>query len=324
MSGLTFRQPEIAWWLIAAAVVILAGQLAHRRHFAAIATRALLPSRYRASWLRRLPLLVALAGVGAVALAAMDPVLPFAEERVASRGLDIAIVLDLSSSMEETMGGAANPHDKRTRLTVTKQAINGFIARRPEDRIGIVVFSDNAYVVSPLTVDHPYLKRYVAMIDEQILRTEGMTAIGEGLAVADTLLRRQAAPDERREQVIVVFTDGEYNHGRDPVAALEQATDAGHRVHLIGVDLNEEVKQKAEVLRLVNAVQTRGGRYFTADTERQLTAASDAIDELETGMLVSRRTIRNAPAYEAFASAAILCLCSALALRAVPFFIDLT
>ena len=324
MTGLAFRQPEVAWWSIAALLVIAAGQLLHRRHYVAVGIGSFLGRRYRASIFRRLPLLTALVGLAALVLAAMDPVLPFAEERVASRGLDIAVVLDLSSSMEETMGGAMNPNDKRTRLTVTKQAINDFIARRPGDRIGLVVFSDNAYVVSPLTVDHPYLKRYIAMIDEQILRTEGMTAIGEGLAVADTLLRRQASPDEHREQVIVVFTDGEYNHGRDPVAALETAVDAGHRVHLIGVDLTEEVKQKAEVLRLVNAVESHGGHYFTADTERELIAASDSIDELETGMLVSSRTVRNAPAFEPFAIAAIICLGLTLLLRAVPFFIELT
>ncbi len=111
----------------------------------------------------------------------MDPVLPFAETEVRSHGLDIVIALDLSSSMEEQMEAPPS----KTRLEATKDAIKTFVGRRVDDRIGLVVFSDNAYVVSPLTFDHHYLLRYIDMVDNQILRGEGMTAIGEGLALSD-------------------------------------------------------------------------------------------------------------------------------------------
>jgi Ca-activated chloride channel family protein len=243
---------------------------------------------------------------------------------VASRGLDIAVVLDLSSSMEEVMGRATGPSARRTRLDVTKRAIHDFIGRRPQDRMGLVVFSDNSYVVSPLTLDHDYLRRYVASIDEQTLRSEGMTAIGEGVMTANLLLRRQAVDDRQRNGVLIIFTDGEHNHGRDPVEAVGAAFDAGYRVHLIGVDLDDEVKQKPAVQRLVRAVQARGGRYFTADSDRELGGVSRVIDRLETGVLVSVRTERNAPAYAPFAMAAILLTSLAVALGAVPFFVDLT
>lgn len=327
MNELTFQQPGAAWLLPAAAAIVLAAwRILRRRRFAAIATHTLLASSTSAaSRIRRLPAAIGLAALAAIVLALMDPVVPYGEERVESRGVDIAVVLDLSSSMEERMRTTTtDPIAERTRLDVTKRVISEFVARRPEDRIGLVVFSDNAYIVSPLTIDHRYLQRYISMIDEQTLRNEGMTAIGEGLASANMLLARQTAPDSRRDRVIVLLTDGENNYGRSPMVALRDAHDAGNRVHLIGVDLDDEIRHKPEVMRLIRAVQRQGGRYYTADTAAELAGASRAIDSLERGVLVSSRSIRNAPAFDPFAAAGVLLICTALAIRCVPFFVDLT
>ena len=325
MDGITFHQPQAAWALAAMAVLIASARVLRRRHYAAIGTTPLFPrGMYGASRIRRLPAVIGIASLVAVVFALMDPVIPYSEERVESRGVDIVVVLDLSSSMEEMMGTASNAPLRQTRLAVTKRVIGDFISRRPADRIGLVVFSDNAYVVSPMTVDHAYLQRYVAMIDERILRSEGMTAIGEGLTVANTLLARQATADTHRTRVIVTFTDGENNYGRDPLEALQDAHAAGHRVHLVGVDLEDEVKHKPEVLRLIRAVERGGGRYFTADTSGQLTGAARAIDALETGVIVSSRAVRDAPAFAPFAAGALVLVCAALLVRAVPFFVDLT
>jgi Ca-activated chloride channel family protein len=324
MNELAFQHPEAVWSLVIAAVLIATWRALRRRHFAAIAiVPVLAASVRRASPLRLAPMAVALAALLCIVVALMDPVVPYSQERVESRGLDITIVLDLSSSMEEVMGTVSETARRESRLEVTKRAIVDFISRRPHDRIGMVVFSDNAYVVSPLTHDHAYLRRYVALINEQTLRSEGMTAIGEGIFVANALLARQSA-DQHRNRVIVVFTDGEHNHGRDPVGALADADRAGNRVHLIGVDLADEIKAKPQVLRLIQTVERLGGRYFTADTAGQLTAASRAIDTLETGVLVSRRSVRNAPAFEPFAAAAVLLICGAMLLRSIPAYIDLT
>jgi Ca-activated chloride channel family protein len=324
-----FQRPEAAWWFVVGLVTLLAGRALKRRPYAGTATASWLqPPVYRASRLRGLPLLLVVAALAAIVGALMDPVIPYSEERVESMGIDIAIVLDLSSSMEEPMGtassGTAASGTPRTRLAVTKAAIADYIRRRPGDRIGLIVFSDQAYVVSPLTADHAYLRGYVEMIDEQILRHEGMTAIGEGLALANTLLKRQAAADRRREQLIVLFTDGENNHGRDPFDALEDARAARHRVHMIGVDLAQDVRSKPDVVRLVRTVQRAGGRYFTADTAAQLAQASRALDALEPGIVVSNRSVRNAPVFDWFAAGAILLVCMAAMLRTIPYFIDLT
>lgn len=319
-----FQRAEAAWWFAGALVALIVWRALKRPRYVGLATGSWLNAPvYRASPLRHLPLALALASLAATVGALMDPVVPYSEQRVESLGIDIAIVLDLSSSMEEPMGTTA-AGTPRTRLAVTKAAIADYIRRRPDDRIGLIVFSDNAYVVSPLTVDHAYLRRYVELIDEQILRHEGMTAIGEGLALANILLARQAAADQRREQLIVLFTDGENNHGRDPFEALEEAQAADHRVHMIGVDLAAEIRGKPDVVRLIRTVQRAGGRYFAADTAAQLAEASRAIDALEPGVVVSNRSVRNAPVFDWFAGAAVMLLCTALLLRTIPFFIDLT
>jgi Ca-activated chloride channel homolog len=259
---------------------------------------------------------------------------------VRSQGLDIALVLDLSSSMQEPMDGARPPQTMqnltfssrdqpaarspgRTRLETTKDALRDFITRRHDDRIGLVVFSDHAYVVTPLTFDYDSLVHYVDMVDDQILRGEGMTAIGDGISLANYLLAKQSTAD-RRNKVIVVFTDGENNFGRDPIAALSDADAAGVRVHVVGVDLEEEVKQKPAVRSLIETVQRYGGHYYNADTARQLRAAYSAIDSLEKGLLTSKAYVRNTPVFQWFAAPGLAFLLAALVVRSLPFFADFT
>ena len=316
-----FLHPEIAWWLVALLAATFVARAAARRRLGVATTSPWVFDRtYRASIVRHAPAAVILTGMLLLGCALMDPVLPFAETEVRSHGLDIVIALDLSSSMEEQMEAPPS----KTRLEATRDAIKTFVGRRVDDRIGLVVFSDNAYVVSPLTFDHRYLARYIDMVDNQILRGEGMTAIGEGLALSTDLLARQAVVPGRRNKVIVVFTDGENTIGRDPMAALSAADGAGIRVHLVGVDLEEEITRKPAVRALLRAVTRFGGRYFNAGTARELGAASRAIDSIEKGVLVSRTFERDAPVFQWFALPSLVCLAVGFALRAIPALIDQT
>lgn len=322
-------RPQYLWAIPITLALIVACRLSFRRRvYAVFPLNALLPRMTRASRLRQAPVLIAAAAVPLVVLALSDPVLPFSEGELKSRGLDIVLVLDLSSSMEEVMGlgrpgrGPGTPGP--TRMETTKNALLEFIALRPNDRIGLVVFSDNAYVVSPLTFDHDYLRDYVAMVDNRILRNEGMTAIGDGIALANTVLVKQGAANVSGTRVIVVFTDGEHNYGLDPVEALQTAHSAGARVHVIGVDLPAEIRTRPEVQRLVYAVRKNGGRYADAGTVAELRSASRAVDALEKGWLVQTRIVRNEPIGYYFALGAVVLLGGAVLLRAVPYFIDVT
>lgn len=321
-----FVQPEIGWWIGAAiGVVALASWFVRRRFVAATTVRWLSARRYRASMLRRLPIALLVIALALTGTALMEPVIPYAQTEVQSRGLDIVVVLDLSSSMEEDVAGY-HPGQKfsgRTRLDATRDAIRTFVRGRRDDRIGLVVFSDHAYVVSPLTFDHEYLTHYIDMADDRILQGEGQTAIGDGLALANYLLFRQSRAD-RANQVIVLFTDGENNRGSDPLEVLKQSRDANIRVHMVGVQLENDVKAKAEVRELVSRIQQYGGRYFDARNEHDLQAASRAIDTIEKGVLVNKAYIHDAPVYQWFAIPALVVLAGAMLLRAVPYFVDLT
>jgi Ca-activated chloride channel family protein len=338
-----FVHLSLLWWLIAAVPAIwLLRWAAHRRLGTATTVPWVFARAHRASWLRRLPAGVLLLALILLGAALLEPVIPYSEAEVQSHGLDIVIALDLSSSMQEQMERtppprtlqnptfpnqdarvAARPPGK-TRLEATKDAIKAFVRRRRDDRVGLVVFSDNAYVVSPLTFDHEYLIRYIDLVDDQILRGEGMTAIGEGLALSDYLLFRQAASGGRRNQVVVLFTDGENNTGREPLEVLKEADAANVRVHMVGVALEEEIRKKPQVQRLLQAIRSYGGRYFNADTIRDLETASRAIDAAEKGVLVSRTYLHDTPVYQWFAIPALVCLALAFGLRAIPVFIDQT
>ncbi len=335
-----FLHPELAWWVVAALAGVGIVRWRVRRRFAASTTvRWLATPAYRASFLRRLPAAILVTGVILVGGALMDPVLPYAQSDVTSRGLDIAIVLDLSSSMQEEIGRARGPAPAQnltrgesasaqspgtTRLAATKEAIAAFVAGRRDDRVALIVFSDHAYLISPLTFDHDYVIRYINLVDDQLLRGEGMTAIGDGLALANDLLARQSHGVERRNQVVVLFTDGENNHGRDPMEVLGESDAAHIRVHMVGVDLEEDVRNTPQVQRLFAGVQRYGGRYFNASSARDLAAASRAIDAIEKGVLVSKTYARDAPVYQWFALPALVCFAAAIGLRAVPFFVDQT
>lgn len=324
-----FLHPEYAWWLAAAFAAVALLKWRVRWRFASF-TRVL-PGRfpYRASRFRRLPFAVLAAAAALASLALMQPVIPYSQADLHSKGLDIVLLLDLSSSMQEEMGSGQTLKTTtvaggRTRMDAVKDAVKAFVRTRRDDRIGLVVFSDNPYVISPLTFDHEYLLHYVDFVDDKLLQGEGQTAIGDGLALSDYVLSRQATPSSRGHQVVVLFTDGESNRGREPVDVLKEARDAGIRVHVVGVDLEMDVKEKPAVQMLVAAVEDAGGRYFSADSERDLIAASRAIDSMEKGLLVSRVYVRDVPVYQWFAIPALVTLALALGLRSIPYFVDQT
>ena len=337
-----FLHPEFGLWLLAALAALGVLRWRMKRRFVAVTTvRWLAARQYRASWLRRLPFAVLVIAVLLLGCALMEPVLPYSQTEITSRGLDIVIALDLSSSMLEEMGRVRPPRtlqnltfsardsatatkSVKTRLTATKDAIKSFVASRRDDRIALIVFSDNAYVISPLTFDHEYVIRYVDLIDDQLLRGEGMTAIGDGLALSNYLLAKQSGGASRGNQVVILFTDGENNKGRDPMDVLRESNAAKIRVHMVGVDLEEEVRNKPQVQRLFQSVGRYGGRYFNAATARDLERASRTLDQVEKGALVSKPFVRDAPVYDWFAVPALVCLALAIVLRAVPFFIDYT
>src|SRR5437870_400499 len=146
----------------------------------------------------RLPVILEGAAVLFLVIALLGPVYPFVLNRIERGGLQIMIVLDLSQSMEKPLG-------KGTRMDAVKVSTTEFIKRRPGDAIGLAVFSNNSYLVSPATFDHDSLLSYLKLVNVQTLVNEGYTAIGEGLATAQSFFAFGRERGQRaRGQVIVL------------------------------------------------------------------------------------------------------------------------
>lgn len=187
-------------------------------------------------------------------------------------GRDIMMAIDLSGSMDE-QDFALNGY-RTTRLNVVKDAADTFIARREGDRIGLVLFSDRAYLQAPLTFDRDVVRD---LLDQAEVGLTGQkTAIGDAIAVS--IKRLKDRPEEGR--VLVLLTDGANNEGiMEPDKAATLAADLGIRIYTIGVgsgysrDLDEGA--------LIRIADTTGGQYFRATDVQGLAQIYRAIDQLE-------------------------------------------
>jgi Ca-activated chloride channel homolog len=262
-------------------------------------------------------------------LALLNPVLPSAEHSIINKGLDILLLLDLSWSMQEPIDLEGALERRRagitrkevTRLEAVKEAMLRFVQKRHGDRIGLIVFSENAYVVSPMTQDIGYLTSYLRMVDNKTLASEGQTAIGEGILAALNLSAQQKQGSGKSlSRVMIVLTDGENNTGRDVYSAIEKAARARFKIYFIGV----EVKRAAETPRLIAAVKAAGGNYYDVRDAEQLGKAYAEIDRLEKGTYLTKAQVAHVPRYHPFALVALALLAAAIGLRAIPYFIEVS
>lgn len=192
-------------------------------------------------------------------------------------GRDLLLAVDISGSMERTdfaLGGAPV-----TRLELVKATARGLIARRPQDRLGLILFASQAAVLTPLTYDHGAL---TGMLDEAVVGLAGPdTAIGDAIGLA--VKRLTGAPPG--ERVLVLFTDGASNAGvLDPLTAAGLAAAAGIRIHAIGLGQPPGASGAGDDLdpALLRAIAERtGGRAFRASDADQLARVSRLLDQLE-------------------------------------------
>ena len=223
------------------------------------------------------------------------------------------IVLDLSQSMEESLG-------KGTRIEAVKVSATEFIKRRPGDAIGLVVFSNSSYLVSPATFDHESLLSYLKLVNVQTLVNEGYTAIGEGLATAqDFFVFSREHGRRAKGQVIVLFSDGNDNYGRDPMKELEKARQEGTRIYFIGVALEPGASQQ-----IAEGVGTTGGKFFDVRNPSHLVRALDEINTTEKGRFYTLQLTRQQPAYFVFVLLAFAALALRMILNGIPHFVDLS
>ena len=236
--------------------------------------------RLRFAWLPSL--IYSLAGV-LMTLALARPVVEHNERVLEQEGLDIMLVVDSSGSMEtrdyDIQGRAVS------RMAVTKQVLSEFVDARPNDRIGIVVFGEEAFTQTPLTLDHDGMQQFLAQIDIG-LAGKSATAVGDGIAVAAQRLKELEAPTK----IMIVLTDGQSNTGIEPVISAEAAAQLGIKIYTIGIGtegrggifgLFQGVRSDLDERTLERVATITGGQYFRAESTSALLQVYQEIDTLE-------------------------------------------
>jgi Ca-activated chloride channel homolog len=297
IGGVLLARP----WALALLVVLPLWWWWRRRHRpSAIAysrVAPLLRAPRRGGWSRRLPAVLRTLAIIGFIVALAQPRSGARAANLSSEGINIALVVDISSSM------LAEDFQPQNRLEVAKEQVKRFVAARPSDRIGLVAFSGEALTQVPLTSDHPVV---LAAIDHlQAGQLEDGTAIGTAIATAANRLRR--APGKSR--VMVLLTDGENNRGAiDPRTAAQAAGEVGVRLYTIGVGTEgmapvpvgrglfglryENRPVKIDEALLTEVATGTGGRYFRARDAAALQRIYEQIDRLERTPVRARSYVR--------------------------------
>ncbi|MES2477243.1 MAG: VWA domain-containing protein [Verrucomicrobiota bacterium] len=209
---------------------------------------------------------------------------------IEASGIDIALVLDVSGSMEaldfQLEGRPAN------RLEVVKDVVGKFVMQRPNDKLGIVAFAGRPYLVSPLTMDQEFLGKRVASV--KMGQVEDGTAIGSAIASAVSHLKDSKA----KSRIVILLTDGVNNAGAvNPETAAEAAKTLGIKIYAIGAGTRgdapmpvqdafgrthlQTVKVEIDDEMLLRVAEATGGQYFRATDTDSLEKIYDSINQLE-------------------------------------------
>lgn len=310
-----FEYPKLLWLLaipILLAAYYLWTELSGRRpHFRVPSvTPWKKGGRSALEIVRHLPFLLRTVALVMIVLCIARPRSRTETEKIDSEGIDIVFAMDVSTSMLAR-------DFKPDRLSAAKDISIEFIAQRPSDRMGIVVFAGESYTQCPLTTDRATLINLMQDIQTDLI--EDGTAIGNGLATAVARMKDSDAPS----RVVILLTDGVNNMGEiTPQTAAEIAKTYGIRVYTIGVGTNGEapypvmtpwgpdvqnVKVEIDEPLLKDIAAQTGGSYFRATDNTKLSEIYSQINKMEK----TRTTIDSFPVYKdlytRYAVVALLC-----------------
>ena len=303
MSFFQFQNPE--YLLLLLLLPILGWLAGHTGPEAAIRFSSTLlakaVSRARHSRPGRFLLGLRLLALAALIVALARPQMGRMNDTTNTNSIDIVITLDLSGSMA-ALDLSTREHIA-TRLDAAKEVVNDFIKKRPHDRIALVAFAADAYVVSPLTLNHDWLRKNLSRLELGEIDGAG-TAIGTALGASVNRLRDD---DEARSRIVILLTDGENNSGTlSPIAAADAAKTYGVKVYTIATGRQGRVPmarmtRDGHVIRdrdnepvfggydyshyneseLRKIAQTTDGLFFSATEAGDLKRIYDEIDSLE-------------------------------------------
>ncbi len=289
-NDITFANRELLWLLLAIPVLIAWYMWKHRSSKSEVTISSLdgfsgLGIPVKAYLMHGLFVLRMLA-VTFLIIAIARPQARSSWKDIYSEGIDIVIAMDISGSM-------LAQDFKPNRIEASKQIAMEFIDGRPNDRIGLVIFSGESFTMCPLTTDHSVIKNLFAGIKTGMIN-DG-TAIGMGLANAISRIKDSNA----KSKVVILLTDGVNNQGSiAPLTAAEIAKAFGIRVYTIGIGTEgkalspvarypdgsyeyDYVNVEIDEQMLSEIASMTGGQYFRATGNSKLKQIYQEIDKLE-------------------------------------------
>ena len=287
---ITFAHPYLLLLLLVIPLLIVWYVLRYRKQKPALqfSNISLFKGIHRTFRQRAYPLLFALRmiAVGAIIVALARPQSKLSRQEMKVEGFDIVLAMDVSGSM-------LAEDFKPNRLESAKKVAADFIEGRKNDRMGLVVFSGEAFTQVPLTIDHNVLLKQLSTLKDGMMK-DG-TALGDGLATAINRIK----DSEAKSKVIILLTDGINNQGAvDPQSAAEIAALYNIRLYTIGVGtqglapypFRDQFGRKRyqnipveldENLLTQMAHSTVDGQYFRATNKKSLSQIFKQIDEME-------------------------------------------
>jgi Ca-activated chloride channel homolog len=228
------------------------------------------------------------------------------QSQIKASGIDIAVAVDLSGSMA-SLDFEVGGHGV-SRIDMAKSVLKGFIEKRPGDNIGLIAFATDAYIVTPLTLDHHFvlqnLDRFT--IDpydpNNDLIDASRTAIGSGLSTALNRLRDRKS----KSKIVILMTDGQNNSGKvAPLVVAEAAKSLGVKVYTIGVGMRGNAPMPTVDIfgrrtlasapvdidedTLTKIADMTGGKYYRADNADRFEEIYTEIDKLEKSEAVVKK-----------------------------------
>ncbi len=191
-------------------------------------------------------------------------------------GRDLMLALDISQSMETR--DFLTPDGKRMRrVDAVKQVVDSFIQKREHDRIGLIVFGQAAYPVTPFTLDHDAGLKMLSQIDAGMAGPQTMIGDAIGLAI------KEFQASDAKDRVLILLTDGNDTGSRmPPRKAAEIAKQNGITIHVVGLGdpKNTTGSDKVDYAALAGIAQATGGQVFHGENQAELEKAYATLDRI--------------------------------------------
>jgi Ca-activated chloride channel family protein len=245
-------------------------------------------------------------GLACLVIALARPQRGLADSRIRTEAVDIILLIDLSESMQTQDFQKLNR--RMSRLDASKDVIERFLDKRPNDRIGMVGFASLPYAVAPLTLDHGWLVQRMDGLHTGMLDGRS-TAIGDGIASAVNRLR----DSEAKSKIIILLTDGANNSGTlSPENAASAAEALGIKIYTIGAGGARTgffmQRQEVDETSLRSIAKTTGAQFYRARDLETLEEVYAEIDQLEKTEIEVESYTRYEETAEGWMLAAIMLL----------------